>query len=81
MFRLDRLTQKAQEAVQQAQSIAEKNESQVIYPVHLLAALLEERDPFPNVEQSANWTSVGICAHQSALKGGKIVNVPDFSKR
>ena len=46
-----------------------------------LSALLEDRDPFPNVEQSANWTSVGICAHQSALKGGQIVNVPDFSTR
>ncbi len=44
-------------------------------------ALLENRDPFPNVEQSANWTSVGICAHQSALKGGEIVKVPDFAKR
>jgi predicted dehydrogenase len=46
-----------------------------------LSALFEDRDPFPNVEQSANWTSVGICAHLSALKGGQIVNVPDFSKR
>jgi predicted dehydrogenase len=44
-------------------------------------ALLENRDPFPNVEQSANWTSVGICAHQSALKGGEIVKVPDLGKR
>ena len=46
-----------------------------------VSALLEDRDPFPNVEQSANWTSVGICAHQSALKGGEIVNVPDFATR
>jgi predicted dehydrogenase len=46
-----------------------------------VSALFEDRDPFPNVEQSANWTSVGICAHQSALKGGEIVNVPDFSTR
>ncbi|WP_370675597.1 Gfo/Idh/MocA family protein [Pleomorphomonas sp. PLEO] len=46
-----------------------------------ITALLEDRDPFPNVEQSANWTSVGICAHQSALKGGEIVKVPDFQKR
>lgn len=44
-------------------------------------ALLQDRDPFPNVEQSANWTSVGICAHQSALKGGEIVKLPDFLKR
>ena len=46
-----------------------------------VSALFEDRDPFPNVEQSANWTSVGICAHQSALKGGQIVKVPDFSTR
>jgi len=44
MFRLDRLTQKAQEALQQAQSIAEKSESQVMYPLHLLIALVEERE-------------------------------------
>ena len=45
-----------------------------------VSALIQDRDPFPNVEQSANWTSVGICAHQSALKGGEIVKVPDFTK-
>jgi ATP-dependent Clp protease ATP-binding subunit ClpB len=44
MFRLDKLTQKAQEALQKTQSLAETNESQVMYPVHLLAALVEERD-------------------------------------
>ena len=46
-----------------------------------VSALLEDRDPFPNVEQSANWTCVGICAHQSALKGGEIVKLPDFLAR
>jgi ATP-dependent Clp protease ATP-binding subunit ClpB len=44
MFRLDKLTQKAQEALQKTQSLAESSESQVMYPVHLLAALVEERD-------------------------------------
>ncbi len=44
MFRLDRLTQKAQEALQQAQSVAEKNESQVLFPLHLLIALAEEAE-------------------------------------
>ena len=44
MFRLDRLTQKAQEALQQAQSVAEKSESQVMFPLHLLIALAEERE-------------------------------------
>jgi ATP-dependent Clp protease ATP-binding subunit ClpB len=44
MFRLDKLTQKAQEAMQQAQSVAEKNESQVLFPLHLLIALSEEAE-------------------------------------
>ena len=46
-----------------------------------VAALLENRDPFPNAVQSANWTSVGICAHESALKGGAIVNLPEFTRQ
>ena len=44
MFRLDKLTQKAQEALQQAQGVAEKGESQVIFPLHLLIALAEEKE-------------------------------------
>jgi ATP-dependent Clp protease ATP-binding subunit ClpB len=44
MFRLDKLTQKAQEALQQAQGIAEKTESQVMFPLHLLVALAEEKE-------------------------------------
>jgi hypothetical protein len=42
-------------------------------------ALIEDRDPFPNAVQSANWTSVGILAHESAMKGGEIVKVPDYN--
>ena len=41
--------------------------------------LVEGRDPFPNAKQSANWTCVGLCAHQSALKGGAIVKLPSFT--
>src|ERR1700682_5493276 len=44
MFRLDKLTQKAQEALQQAQAVAEKNQSQVMFPLHLLIALAEEKE-------------------------------------
>ncbi|HWN97347.1 MAG TPA: Gfo/Idh/MocA family oxidoreductase [Methylomirabilota bacterium] len=43
-------------------------------------ALVEDRDPFPNAKQSANWTCVGLCAHESALKGGAIVKLPGFSQ-
>jgi predicted dehydrogenase len=44
-----------------------------------LTALVENRDPMPNARQSANWTCVGLCSHQSALKGGQIVRLPEFT--
>ena len=44
-----------------------------------VSALIEGRDPYPNAVESANWTCVGICAHESALKGGEIVRLPEFT--
>ena len=44
-----------------------------------LSALIEDRDPRPNAVTSANWTCVGICAHESATKGGEIVRLPEFT--
>lgn len=44
-----------------------------------LSAIAKEREPFPNARQSANWTCVGLCAHESALAGGAIVKLPDFT--
>src|ERR1700753_4346626 len=44
MFRLDKLTQKAQEALQLTQQIAGQNGSQVMFPLHLLIALAEEKE-------------------------------------
>jgi predicted dehydrogenase len=44
-----------------------------------VSALLEDRDPWPNAVTSANWTCVGICAHQSAQQGGQIVRLPKFT--
>ncbi len=45
----------------------------------MLSALSQNRDPWPNAVTAANWTCVGICAHQSALKGGEIVRLPEFT--
>jgi len=45
-----------------------------------LTALNEDRDPWPNAVQSANWTCVGLCAHESAQKGGQIVHLPEFTR-
>ena len=44
-----------------------------------VSALVQKREPWPNAPTSANWTCVGICAHQSALKGGEIVKLPAFT--
>jgi predicted dehydrogenase len=44
-----------------------------------LRALLDDRPPFPDARTSANWTCVGICAHESATRGGEIVPLPDFT--
>ncbi len=44
-----------------------------------LNALVEDRDPWPNAKTAANWTCVGICAHQSAEQGGQRVDLPAFT--
>jgi len=44
-----------------------------------VSALTEDRDPWPDAALSANWTCVGLCAHQSAVKGGEIAPLPDFT--
>jgi ATP-dependent Clp protease ATP-binding subunit ClpB len=41
---LDKLTIKAQEAIQAAQSLADQHEHQAVEPEHLLAALLQQRE-------------------------------------
>src|SRR6266581_6971352 len=43
-MRLDKLTVKAQEALQAAQSMADRHDHQAIEPEHLLVALLEQRE-------------------------------------
>jgi len=44
-----------------------------------VSALTEKRDPFPNAVQSANWTCVGILAHESAMNGGKLIKLPEWT--
>jgi predicted dehydrogenase len=44
-----------------------------------ITALVEDRDAWPNATTSANWTCVGICAHQSTQQGGAIVKLPEFT--
>jgi ATP-dependent Clp protease ATP-binding subunit ClpB len=44
MLRFDKMTVKAQEALQQAQEIASRHENQSVEPIHLLEALVEQQD-------------------------------------
>ena len=44
MLRFEKMTVKAQEALQSAQDIAAKHENQQIEPMHLLAALVAQHD-------------------------------------
>jgi predicted dehydrogenase len=43
-----------------------------------LSAIKGDRPALPDAETSANWTMVGICAHDSAMKGGEKVTIPTF---
>jgi len=46
-----------------------------------VTALIEDCDPFPNAVQAANITCAGILAHESALKNGACLRLPDFTLR
>ena len=46
---------------------------------NFLQAVLGKQPAFPDAPTSANWTLVGICAHESAMNGGSRVNLPMFS--
>lgn len=45
----------------------------------MVRSLIDNRDPWPNAVTSANWTCVGISAHESAIQGGQIVKLPAFT--
>jgi predicted dehydrogenase len=41
-----------------------------------LSAVRGERPALPDAATSANWTMVGLCAHESAIKGGERIVIP-----
>ena len=43
---------------------------------NFLMAVLDRQPAFPDAATSANWTMVGICAHESAMKGGERAAIP-----
>ncbi|NLF40273.1 Gfo/Idh/MocA family oxidoreductase [bacterium] len=42
-------------------------------------SIIEERAPRIDAVTAANWTAAGVCAHESAMKDGKEVTVPEFA--
>jgi predicted dehydrogenase len=45
---------------------------------NFLMAVLGKQPAFPDAATSGNWTMVGICAHESAMKGGERVMIPSY---
>jgi hypothetical protein len=44
-----------------------------------VTAILQDREPLVNIAWALNLTVAGIVAHQSALKGGELMKIPQFS--
>ena len=51
---------------------------EIINKYNFVTEFDEKRDSKIDAETAANWTCTGICAHQSAMSGGKRINLPDF---
>ncbi|MDI9385038.1 MAG: Gfo/Idh/MocA family oxidoreductase [Verrucomicrobiota bacterium] len=43
-----------------------------------ITAILQERPPLVNIAQALNMTVAGIVAHQSALRGGALLKIPQY---
>ena len=43
-----------------------------------VSSIVENRKPAIDAVTAANWTAAGICAHESAMKGGDLVVIPSF---
>ncbi len=45
-----------------------------------IRAIIEDRQPAVNVWEAIAYTAPGIIAHQSALRGGEVMKIPDYGK-
>jgi predicted dehydrogenase len=45
-----------------------------------ISAILEDREPLVNIYEALAMTVPGIVAHQSALKGGELLKIPQFDR-
>ena len=45
-----------------------------------IRSILENRKAWINEINGANIVAAGICAHESAMKEGEVIDIPDFNK-
>ncbi len=74
-MRMDKLTIKAQEAVQQAQSLAERSQNVQIDVEHLLAALLQQTDGVTGPLLQKLGVTIGLLAQQVEAEIGRLPKV------
>lgn len=43
-----------------------------------VSSIVEGRSPAVDAVTAANWTAAGVCAHESALRGGEAMDIPEF---
>ncbi|MDI7274732.1 MAG: Gfo/Idh/MocA family oxidoreductase [Anaerolineae bacterium] len=43
-------------------------------------SIAEGRPPYCDATTAANWTAPGICAHESAMRGGEAIDIPAFAQ-
>jgi predicted dehydrogenase len=43
-----------------------------------VSSIVQDRPPAVDAVTAANWTAAGICAHESAMRGGEGIDVPRF---
>jgi hypothetical protein len=44
-----------------------------------VTAILQDRKPLVDIAQALNMTVSGVVAHQSALKGGELLKIPQYT--
>jgi len=81
MLRFDKLTLRAQEALQAAQEIAARHDQQQIEPLHLLAALVEQRDGIVPPLLGRLGVRAGVLAEEMELQLGRLPKVTGVSQQ
>jgi len=81
MLRFDKMTVKAQEAVQGAQEVAAQHENQQIEPIHLLAALVAQADGVVPPLLARLGIHTEALTHEIEREIGRLPNVQGFAQQ